>query len=317
MWKYCLLLLFFPLILNSQNSFKEAVDNFENKEFTIAESQFESIVKKTPNNFKAQEYLGDTYAAQKKWDKAIEVFGYLVNKEPNNANLNYKYGGSLGLKAKNSNKFTALFLLDDIKKYLSKAADLDSSHVEVRWALIELYLELPEIVGGSISKAKKYATELQAISPVDGALANGRIADFKEDFQSAEKHYKNAVEIGGSIVCYKKLINLYVKYQKPIKALDTTKEAIEKLKRNDLKYRYAEIALTTRTKIDIGLEYVDSFITNYDSSTHSIVQALILKAKLHSALNQINEAKKCLKQALALKPDSIQAKTELKRIEQL
>lgn len=295
----------------------EAIENYDNKNFSKAEIQFKSIVDKNPNNLNAYEYLGDTYAAQEQWDKAIEVFELLVEKEPNNADFNFKYGGSLGMKAKNSNRFTALFLLDDVKKYLQKAANLDSNHIEVRWALIELYLELPGVIGGSVSKAKNYASQLQKTSPVDGALAYGKIADYEENFEIAEKHYKNAVKIGDSKTCYSKLIDLYIKYDKPDKALLTTDEAFQNLNINDFNFKYAEIAFQFNVKIDEGLDNINAFIKNQSSSDIALDKAFILKAKLHTKLGQLKEAKSCLEQALVHNPDSIQAKNELKHIEQL
>lgn len=312
-----LIILSIPIVLSAQNQMDKAIIEFDNKNYTKAETQFKAIVKQNPNHLKAYEYLGDTYAAQQEWGKAIDAFEYLVKKQPDNANFNFKYGGSLGMKAKNSNKFTALFLLDDVKQYLNKAADLDPNHIDVRWALLELYLELPGVVGGSVTKSKNYALQLQNISPVDGDLAFGRIADYEEDFKTAEKHYKNAVHVGGSKTCYSKLIDLYVKYKKPNKALDITKEAIQKLNSNDFNFKYAEMALNSNTNIDDGIMYIDRFIQNYNSTNYSLDKALVLKAKLHYNLGQFKEAKICLREALVVNPDSIQAKTELSRIEQL
>jgi len=306
-----------PLILSAQNQMDKAIANFDNQNYTKAEIQFKAITNQNPNNFKAYEYLGDTYAAQQEWDKAIEIFKYLLEKQPKNADYSYKYGGSIGMKAKNSNKLTALFLLDDVKKYLKQAADLDSKHVDVRWALLELYLELPGVIGGSIDTAKNYAEQLQNISPVDGALAYGRIADYEEDFNAAEKHYKNAVKIGGSKTCYNKLIDLYMKNSLYDEALAITQDAIKNLNYSDFQFRYAQIALKANSNMNEAIINVDKFIDKYESSKYSIDEALIIKAKLHSRLGQVDEAKFCLKQALVHNPDSTQAKTELQRIEQL
>ncbi|NBC56824.1 MAG: tetratricopeptide repeat protein [Bacteroidetes bacterium] len=317
MRKIYFIILCFPLMLSAQNQMDKAIANFDDQNYSKAEVQFNAIINQNPNNFKAYEYLGDTYAAQKEWDKAIEVFEYLVEKQPNNPDYNFKYGGTMGLKAKNSNKFTALLMLDDVKKYLKKAADLDPKHVDVRWALLELYLELPGVIGGSVDKSKNYALQLQKISPVDGALAFGRIADYEEDFNTAEKHYKQAVKIGGSITCYNTLIDLYLKNKQYDKALTTTKEAIVNLNHRDFQFRFSQIALKANSRIDEAITTIDTFLDDQNPSKYSKDEALIVKAKLHQKLGQIDEARYCLKQALSYNPDSMQAKTELKRIEQL
>lgn len=312
-----LFLICFTTVLPAQNQRDRAIDNFNNKNYDKAEIQFKTIIKENPNDLLAYEYLGDVYAAQNKWDDAIDIFENLLNQKPDNADYNYKYGGSLGLKAKSSDKFTALFLLSDVKKYLKRAADLDENHIDVRWALLELYLELPGVIGGSISKAKNYASQLERISPVDGALAFGKIADYQEDFKTAETHYLKAVEIGGSSICYTKLIELYEKYNKYDKALNYTSEAAKKSNLNKFNFKYAEISIKSNLNTKTAISYIDQYIQNYNKDSKNLDEAFILKSKLHHQLGQIDEAKFCLQKALAYNPSSAQAKSELQRIEQL
>ena len=128
---------------------------------------------------------------------------------PKEANYYYKFGGSLGMKAKDSNKFKALGMIGEIKASFEKAIELNPNHIEARWALIELYLQLPGIVGGSERKAQKYANELLKISPVDGYLAKGHIAEYFNQFNDAEKNYSKAIAIGHSKNTFQKLYNLY------------------------------------------------------------------------------------------------------------
>ena len=312
-----LLLVCFTTVLSAQNQRDKAIDNFNSKNYDKAEIQLKAIIKENPNDLIAYEYLGDVYAAQKKWDNAIEIFENLFNQNPDNANYSYKYGGSLGLKAKSSDKFTALFLLSDVKKYLQRAADLDENHIDVRWALLELYLELPGVVGGSVTKAKDYASQLERISPVDGALAFGKIADYEENFKSAETNYLKALKIGGSSICYTKLIELYQKYGKYDKALNYTSQAVDSLNQNNFNFTYAEIAIKSNLNTKTAITYIDKYIQNYNKDSKSLDEAFILKSKLHHQLGQIDEAKFCLQKALAYNPSSAQAKSELQRIEQL
>ena len=137
----------------------------------------------------------------------------------------------MGMLAKESNKFKALGMIGDVRKSFEKAIELNPKHIDARWALIELYLQLPGIVGGSESKANRYANELLNISPVDGYLAKGRIAEYFDRFPTAEKYYKLAVEIGGSRTSYQKLADLYKnKMNKPEKARATWAEFSDKNK---------------------------------------------------------------------------------------
>lgn len=64
------------------------------------------------------------------------------------------------MNAKTVNKFKALGMIDEIEFAFIKATQLDNKHIDSRWALVMLYLELPAIIGGSEKKAQKYANEL-------------------------------------------------------------------------------------------------------------------------------------------------------------
>ncbi|HQK40735.1 MAG TPA: hypothetical protein PLO52_11555, partial [Flavobacterium alvei] len=98
---------------------------------------------------------------------------------------------------------------------------LDGKHIETRWALVMLYLQLPGIVGGSETKAIKYSNELMKLSPVDGYLSRGQIDEYFERYTAAEKNYIKANEIGKSKVTFQVLYNLYLKKLKdPKKAAD-------------------------------------------------------------------------------------------------
>jgi len=111
-------------------------------------------------------------------------------------------------------KWRALGSVSDIRQSFEKAIQLNPKHVEARWALVEFYLQLPAILGGSESKANKYADELSGISPVDHYLAKGRIEEYFERYEKAEKYYLKAHAIGNSQVTLKKLRSVYVKMKR-------------------------------------------------------------------------------------------------------
>lgn len=203
------ILFFFPILVMAQSDFAKAEKYYQQGQFSEAKIIFENSVKENPNNVKALEYLGDIQGNLKNWDNAIVYYEKIKNLKPTEANYYYKYGGVLGMKAKESNKFKALTMIDAVKASFEKAIFLNPKHLEARWALIEMYLQLPAIVGGSERKAQKYANELMKLSPVDGYLSKGHIAEYFNRYKEAEKNYKKALEIGGSKTTYLKLSNLY------------------------------------------------------------------------------------------------------------
>ena len=208
----------FPLFLFSQ-SFEKGEKLYIDKKYDQAQPILENYLKSNPSHLKTIEYLGDIAGQDKSWDKCIGYYKKLKTLKPNEANYYYKYGGALGMKSLEVNKFKALGMIGEVRSSFEKAIALNPKHIEARWALIELNLQLPGIVGGSESKAIKYSTELRELSPVDGYLSRGYIEEYFKRYASAEQQYKRAILIGESKVCYQKLADLYKnKMKQPEKA---------------------------------------------------------------------------------------------------
>lgn len=212
----------------AETDFDKAEKLYQQEKWQQAKSLFESYLKENPNNYKAIEYLGDIAGHQKKWDEAIKQYKILKNQFPKTANYFYKYGGALGMKAKSVNKFKALGMIDEVENSFLTAAKLDSKHIDSRWALVILYIELPGIVGGSETKANKYSEELMNLSKVDGYLSKGYIDEYFNRYSKAETNYIKAHEIGNSKTTFQKLYNLYLNKMKDKLKAQKLKEQFEK-----------------------------------------------------------------------------------------
>ena len=193
----------------SQSNFSKAEKLFEAGKYDQAQPVFESFLKENPSHLKTIEYLGDIAGHNKSWDKAIVYYRKLKQLKPSEANYYFKYGGVLGMKAKESNKFKALGMIGEVKESFEKAIELNPKHIEARWALVVLYLELPGIVGGSESKAIKYSNELLKLSLVDGYLSRGQIDEHFGRYLAAEQQYKKAIAAGSTKVGGQMLASLY------------------------------------------------------------------------------------------------------------
>ncbi len=221
MKKIIIFFLLFPLLILGQSNFDKGEKLFKAAKYDQAKPAFESFLKENPSHLKTMEYLGDIAGHAKSWDQAIGYYKKLKQLKPSEANYYFKYGGVLGMKAKESNKFKALGMIGEVRSSFEKAIELNPKHIEARWALVVLYLELPGIVGGSEAKAIKYSNELLKISPVDGYLSRGQIDEYFERYAAAEKNYIKANEIGKSKTTFQVLYNLYLKkLNDPKKAQD-------------------------------------------------------------------------------------------------
>lgn len=215
-------------MLLSQTNFEKAEQLLKVGKTEQSRLMFESVVKDNPSHVKAIEYLGDIAGQQQLWDKAIFYYKRLKQLQPIEANYYYKYGGALGMKAKEVNKFKALGMIDEIKSSFEKAIVLDPKHKESRWALVMLYLELPGIIGGSEAKAVAYSNELMRLSPLEGYLSRGYIEEYFGRNRKAEINYLKAYELNRSKLAFQKLYNLYLYKMKNLGRAQQLKEQFEK-----------------------------------------------------------------------------------------
>lgn len=252
-----------PLSLMAQTSYERAERYFAEEEFTKAQPIFENHFKDYPNDLKTREYLGDIASYAEDWDAAITYYSGLVEVEDLNANYHFKAGGALGMKALEISKIRALGYIGDIKKHFERAAKLDPKHIEVRWALVEFYIQLPGIIGGSEKKAIKYANQLAKLSPVDGHLANGYIAEYSDRHKDAERYYKQAISVGGSVHTYEKLTGLYENTNQPKKAIETVSNCLKVHNRNALHYQIGKIAAQYNLDAELGINCLQKYIENH------------------------------------------------------
>ncbi|HEA28660.1 MAG TPA: tetratricopeptide repeat protein [Leeuwenhoekiella sp.] len=299
--KNVLILLLLPFCAIAQiSTFNKAENLFNQNKFDQAQPLFQEYLETHPENEKTREYLGDIASYNKNWDTAIDFYENLSQENEKNANYHFKYGGALGMKALAISRIRALTYIGDIKEQFTTAAELDPNHIETRWALIELYLQLPGILGGSTSKAEKYAEELQKISAVDGYLSKGYIEEYNNNEKAAEKYYKQAIGIGGSPHTYEKLTSLYEKNNQPEAAIKNAEKSLELHQRNQLNYQIGKIAAEYDMEPQLGIACLKSYIENHSYKdgvpTHWAYYRL---AQIYRNLGDKKQALECIDKAIA------------------
>jgi len=269
-----LLLLVIPLFLFSQSESDELLkDYFESGNYSKVKQLSNQLLAKNSSNKTAHIYLGHIAGNNKNWDTAISHYKILTELETNNADYYYWYGGVLGMKALD-NKLSALGLVKKMKKAFHKAAELDKGHVDVRWALLETYLQLPGIIGGSYKKADSYANELAELSKVEGHLAKAYIANYKKEYDREKK--------------YQKL------------ALNSCTSISKSYKRNTIHYQLGKASVNNNQNIDLGLKHLNWFVAKPKKSDSVakewgylfLAKAYRLKKDKKTAISYLKKANK-------------------------
>ena len=135
------------------------------------------------NNFNQEVLikLGEEYADEKDWEKAIYYYNKLVNIDPENSDYLYRLGGTQAAYSEVVNKFRVLSIINSAKKNLIKSASLDTNHIYSRWALVQILTELPKFLGGNKTTALDYSKEIYNISKIHGLLAYYYIYNFQKN----------------------------------------------------------------------------------------------------------------------------------------
>lgn len=287
------ILLFFillPVFFYGQSSKVEHVQVLvANKQYQEAEIILKEMLSENEDDVDVQEKLGDVYGHQKKWDDAIFHYRKLKEEYPEAADYHYKFGGALGMKALEVSKLMALMYVDDIKKSFETAVKLDPSHIDAHWALVEFYIQVPGILGGSKRKAIACAEKLENISKVNGYLAKGYVYEYKKEPKLAEQNYRMAIS------------NI---------------EAIQdKEHRNALHYQIGKVSAEYNLDLDKGLSYLEKFIENHSVSDGVPIEWGYLRlAQIYRLKQNREQAGKWIDKALAVRSSFKQAKKERKLI---
>ena len=297
---YFLVLFCFPLLLFSQHMPQEYLEMWRAKAYTSLVPKLEQLVSNDSNNLEALELLGDVYGRLYKWERAAACYEKLTLAIPNQANYHYKYGGVLGKLAKETNsRFKALGFINQAKKSLSKAAVLDPMHWAVRWAQVELYVQLPALLGGSYAKAFQIAKELEAISKLNGYFAKTYIYHHKKDTILSKKFIDKAVKLRYSVPC--------LKYKSLTHQCQTHN--------NSLHYDLALGCVSNDLDFEAAVFLLQKFISDFNSADRVPLEfAHFQLSTLYLKQNNQKEALKQLNHALKLNPNYELAKTEKKRI---
>ncbi len=287
---FCVLHMLLCFTMIAQDAVLEKADILvEELRYLDAQQLLEKEIKNNYSNARLEK-LGDVYSIRKNWDKAVHCYGELVEEHPESSNYHYKYGGALGMKALSVNKIKALTYLNDIKKYFKKAAELDRQHIGARWALIEFYLQLPGIIGGSVKKAGMYARELSGIRKIEGLLAYAYIAYDERDFENAQKYALEAIKLSDQIP--------------------------KDYERNTMHYQLGKIASRYGVEASDGIRHLKWYIDNYtDNDSASLEWAFYHLARINRQIRNKEEALKWIKKAISLRKNFKQALDEQTRIQ--
>jgi Tfp pilus assembly protein PilF len=139
--------------------------------------------------------MGRNYFMQSDFKRATEVIEKALAMEPRNAEYALWLGRAWGRRAETSSPFTAPIYASRARQYFEKSVQLNPANLEAQSDLMEYYMEAPGFLGGGLDKAQVLAARMTEISPVEGEVAEAKLAEKRKESRTAEAHLRRAVEL--------------------------------------------------------------------------------------------------------------------------
>lgn len=241
----------------------------------------------------AQIVLAATYKNQ---DDLIEALSKKIEISGETAPLRYRLGGANGIKALQITKFFSIPYVKAMLKNFHRAVAIDSTYTPAIEAIVESLCKVPTVLGGDLSRAKKYAELLSRQNRVEGLFAKGFIAHHEK--REAIGFYKKAFEI--------------------LEKNDFCQQDLEvyfQTKSLNFPYKIAEISVTYQLHPSIGICAIDYFIANTNAFYNLPMEWVYYrKGQLLQQLGNKKGALQSAKKALEINPNFTQAMQFVKMI---
>lgn len=193
---------------------------------TIAE--LTSHLSSAPADAESSNLLCRAYFALEDWDRAESSCRKAVALDPGNSRFHLWLGRVYGEKADRANFLAAASLAGKVRGEFERAVQLNPRDVDARLDLAEFYLSAPGIVGGSEDKARGQARFIATLDSGREHWIYARIAEKKKDATTAEREYRQYIDLShGDAEAWLNLA-LFFRNQK---RFDEMEQAIVKLSR--------------------------------------------------------------------------------------
>jgi tetratricopeptide (TPR) repeat protein len=179
-----------------------------------------------PADAESSNLLCRAYFALEDWNRAESSCRKAASLDPDNSRFHLWLGRVYGEKADRANFLAAAGLAGKVRGEFERAVQLNPKDVDARLDLAEFYLAAPGIVGGGEQKARAQAQFIATVNPAREHWVYARIAEQKKDAATAEREYRQYIDLSqGDAEAWLNLA-LFLRRQK---RFDEMEQAIVKL----------------------------------------------------------------------------------------
>jgi len=288
----------------------EGIKLYRKGEFKQSVELFRQLTAAAPSDPEARLWLGKAYLKARDWDQAVREMEKAVELSPSTARYHLWLGRACGAKASHVFFAKAFGWARRVVKEFETARRLDPKDLDVRFDLLQFYLEAPAIAGGGKDKAEAEAREIARLDPSKGYTARASVFRKDEKWDLAKKELVQATVDYPNADSFKDLAE-YLFDRKDYKgALDNAKKALA-LRAESKRTRLLAAASSIRLRSDLESaartlqELAEGSLDDEDPSFEEVYYWL---GECHLEKGEKDKARKAYQSALVFDPDYDEAK---------
>ena len=137
------------------------------------QSRIDALDSLAGKSVEQQHELAMLYASTRAFEQSFDILSSLAEEDPENYDYQFMLGGIAGTLASEVSQVKSLPYVRAMKTAFEQAARIAPDSLTIQLVLLELYTELPWVLGGSNKKANKALSAVQSLSTIEGFLAAG------------------------------------------------------------------------------------------------------------------------------------------------
>jgi tetratricopeptide (TPR) repeat protein len=310
------LLVALPVQLFAQST-SDGVAQFEARRYSDARTTFEAVAKADANDARAAYYLGRIALVDGDAGKAEDWLERAVKLDGRNADYHHWLGRAYSREALRAGKFRQMKLVGHIRDEFKAAVALAADNVDARFDLMQYYLVVPGIMGGSEDKAREQAAEIRKRNAFRGHLAAGALAERKKDNAGAEREFAAAVaafpdSLQGSYA----LGSYYARRGDWERAFALCERLIAERGDPVAKYYFGRMSSMSGQHLDRGADLLRQYVQRRpDDTDPSLASAHYRLGLIYEKQGRRDLAKQEFATTVQLDPKQTEAKEGLKRVQ--
>jgi tetratricopeptide (TPR) repeat protein len=294
-----------------------AIGLYEKGEFKQAINQLQQLKEVTPENADVRLWLGKSYLKVHDWDNAVKEMEKTTQLQPSNARNHLWLGRAWGARAAHSFFMKAIRLAGRVLKEFETAKKLSPENLDVRFDLLDFYLDAPGMVGGGKDKATAEVQAIARLDPRKGYIARSAILSKDNKWDLAKKELIQAtIEYPNDADSYKDVAEFLLNRQDFEGAAQYAKKALaldSSSKQSRLILAAAETRL--RTNLDTSAEALMSLasgsLTDDDPTFEEVHYWL---GECYLAKGDKFKAREAFATALSFNPEYGKAKEQISKL---